>query len=84
MARLSRYNENCIKQLIHFLVPCLGIMEDLTFGRWMVRTLPRESGSSTYMGSGPGGSWLPGPKNALGSRGPVALRSSRSELASGG
>jgi hypothetical protein len=30
MAQLSRYNENCIKQLIHFLVPCLGIMEDLT------------------------------------------------------
>jgi hypothetical protein len=30
MAKLPGCDENCIKQLMHYQVPCLGIMEDLT------------------------------------------------------
>jgi hypothetical protein len=30
MAQLPECDENYIKQLMHFEVPCLGIMEDLT------------------------------------------------------
>jgi hypothetical protein len=30
MVQLPECNKNYIKQLMHFKVPCLGIMEDLT------------------------------------------------------
>jgi hypothetical protein len=30
MAQLPVCDENCIKQLMHFQVPCLGVKEDLT------------------------------------------------------
>jgi hypothetical protein len=69
MAQLPGCNEDCIKQLIHFQVPCLDVMEDLTdvVHQALDGTDPPWGfGSSTSMGSGPEGPWLLGPENALG------------------
>jgi hypothetical protein len=43
--------------------------------------MPRGSGSSISMGSGPEGLWLLGPENASGGRGVVTSRSPGPELA---
>jgi hypothetical protein len=69
MAQFPGCNENCIKLLMHFQVPCLGVMEDFTdvVDRVLDDTNPPwGSSSSTFMSSGPEGSWLLRPKNASG------------------
>jgi hypothetical protein len=71
MVQLPGCNENYIKQLIHFQVPCLGIMEDLTNVVYQALDSmdpPWRSGSSTSMGSSLVGPWLPRSENASGGR----------------
>jgi hypothetical protein len=86
MAQLPRCNENCIKQLMYFQVPCVSIVDYLTdVVHWTL--------DSGFLGGpihlppwaqDPPAPWLPGSKNASGGWGTVASRSPGPKLASGG